>query len=46
LRELLVVEPSIPVLRRLHFFARSEVVALQHLLDPAFEPLDHAVGLG
>lgn len=27
------------------FLARSEVVALKHVLNPAVEPLDHAIGL-
>ena len=37
---------DIAVQRGLQFFAGTEVVALQHLLDAAVEPLDHAVGLG
>jgi len=46
LRELLVAEPDVSMQRGLQFLAGSEVVALQNLLDPAIEPLDHAVGLG
>jgi hypothetical protein len=46
LRELLVVEPDIAVQRGFQFLTGSEMVALQHLLDPAVEALDHAVGLG
>jgi hypothetical protein len=34
------------VQRRLQFFARVEVVVLQHLLEPAVETLDNTVGLG
>jgi hypothetical protein len=30
----------------LQFFAGSEVVALEDVLDATVEPLDHAVGLG
>jgi hypothetical protein len=50
LRKLLILEPDIPVQRRLQFFARSEMVALQHLLDPAVNrvlknsPLDAVLG--
>ena len=44
--ELPVAGPDVSVQRGLRFLAGSEVVALQHLLDPAIEPLDHAVGLG
>ena len=36
---------DIAVQRGFQFFSGTEVVALQHLLDPAIEPLDHAVGL-
>lgn len=32
--------------RRFQFLARPKMVALQHLLDPPVEALDHAVGLG
>jgi len=45
LRELLVVEPDVAVQRGFQFLARAEVVALKHLLDPAVEAFDHAVGL-
>ena len=31
--------------RGFQFFARSEVMALKHILDTTVEPLDHAVGL-
>ena len=43
--ELLVIEPDVAVERGFQFLARPGVVALQHLLDPAVEALDHAVGL-
>ena len=43
---MLVVEQHVAVQRGFQFLARTEVVALQHLLDPTVEALDHAVGLG
>jgi hypothetical protein len=46
LRELPVAAPHVSMPRGLRFLAGSEVVALLHLLDPAIEPLDHAVDLG
>jgi hypothetical protein len=46
LHKLLIAEPDVAVQRRLQVLARPDVVALQHLLDPAVESLDHAVGLG
>jgi len=36
---------DITVQRGFQFFAGTEVMALQHLLDPAVETLDHAIGL-
>jgi len=41
-----MVEPDIAVPRCLQLLAGSEVVALQHFLDAAVEPLDHSIGLG
>jgi hypothetical protein len=46
LRQLLVAEPDVAVQRGFEVLARPDVVALQHLLDPAVEALDHAVGPG
>ena len=46
MRELLVVEPNVAIQSGFQFFARTEMMALQHVLDPAVKPLDHAVGLG
>jgi Mrp family chromosome partitioning ATPase len=43
--ELLIVEQHVAVQRDFQFFARTEAMALQHLLDPAVEAFDHAVGL-
>jgi hypothetical protein len=45
LRELLVGEPDGAVLHRFQILARRGGVLL-HLLDPAVEALDHAVGCG
>ena len=45
LRKLLVVEQRVAMQRGFQLFAGPEVVRLQHLLDPAVEALDHAVGL-
>ena len=36
---------DVAVQRGFQFLAGAEVVALQHLLDPSVESLDHAVGL-
>jgi len=41
----MVVKPDISVQRGFQFLARSEVVALQHVLNPAVKSLDHSVGL-
>jgi len=46
LREFLDIEPEISVHGHLLFFAGSEVVALEDVLDATVEPLNHAVGLG
>ena len=41
----MVVEPHIAVQCGFQLLARAEVVRLQHILDPAVEAFDHAVGL-
>ncbi len=41
-----MVEPDIAVPRCLQLLAGSKVVALQHLLDVAVEPLANSIGLG
>ena len=46
MRELPVIEPDVAVQRRLQFLARSEVVALQNLLNTTVEAFHHTVGLG
>jgi hypothetical protein len=45
LRELAVVEPDVAQDGLLEVLAGAESVALQNVLDPAVEPLDHAVCL-
>ena len=46
MRKLLIAKPDRAVQRRLRFFAQSEAVALQPLLDPAIDALAQAVGSG
>lgn len=45
LGKLLIVEQNVAVQRGFQLPARTEVVALQHFLDPAVEALYHGVGL-
>ncbi len=45
LRQLAVVEADVAEKRLFEVLAAAETVALEHVLDPTVEPLDHAVGL-
>ncbi len=45
LRQVLVVQPHVAMQRLAQILCTVEPVRLQHLLEPAIEPLDHAVGL-
>ena len=45
MRELAVVEPDVAQDRLFEVLATVEVMALEDVLDPAVEALDHAVGL-
>ena len=40
-----VVKPDIAVQRRPQLYARPNMLALQHVLDAAVDPFDHALGL-
>jgi hypothetical protein len=44
LRKLLIVQSDVAVQPGFQLFSGMEMVALQHFLYPAVEPLDHAVG--
>ncbi len=44
LRQVLVVQPHVPMQRLAQILGAVEAVRLQHLLEPAVEPLDHPVG--
>ena len=45
MRQLLIVQSHRAVQRGCQILARTEMVALQHLFDPAVEAFHHAVGL-
>lgn len=46
LGQMVVVEPSVAQKSLLQILAADEVVAPEHLFDPAVEAFHHAVGLG